>query len=253
MAVAALQEKGLRMTVSSKCWLGLHIPQIVIQLSIWDVLDKQVRSIKAPPQGSAANGLVPNTAAPLQRSCCVRASDISVWKNGYLHNIRPVVLMLWLIGVYRMVNLSHTCTVYAANSLSVRLFRYHIQAARPQGTWLLRGSQVHTSFGEPLYYSRIQRHPQLLRQRHTKGQFAHAHSVWSENKICDCWLKASWWQFLHTRPILRCQFNYRSSKTALIVQFGKLPVNLCPTLSAQSDLVQKQDGHLKWGQVPDDQ
>ena len=163
--------------------------------------DKQVRSIKAPNQQSAANGLVPNTAAPLQRSCCVRTAEIPVWKKDYLHNIGLVVLMLWLIGVCCMVNLSPTCTVYAAHSLSVHLFRFHIQAARPQGTWLLRGSQVHTSFGEPLYYSRIQRLPQLLRQRHTSGQLAHARSLWSENIIRDCWLKASWWQFLHTCPI----------------------------------------------------
>lgn len=54
-------------------------------------------------------------------------------------------------------------------NLRVCLFRYRIQAAHPQGSRLLRGSQVHTSFGEPLYYSRIQRLPQLLCQRHTKG------------------------------------------------------------------------------------
>lgn len=48
--------------------------------------------------------------------------------------------------------------------------RNRIQAALPQGSRLLRGSKVHTSSGEPLRYSRIQCHPQLLCQRHTKGQ-----------------------------------------------------------------------------------
>lgn len=111
----------------------------------------------------------------------------------------------------------------------VCLFRYRVQAAHPQGSRLLRGSQVHTSFGEPLYYSRIQRHPQLLCQRHTKGKW--------EKHYHDCLLNAA--LIITNDKYFPCYVHCWAFPRFVLFCHSLHTVTLSPALLAQSDLVQK--------------
>lgn len=75
-------------------------PDLNLIPQLWDVLDKEVRSIEATLQltelkASAANILVSGTAAHHQMSC------VSLLDLG---NIKKVVLMLWLVGAWQAPN-----------------------------------------------------------------------------------------------------------------------------------------------------
>ncbi|XP_060795918.1 pleckstrin homology domain-containing family S member 1-like isoform X2 [Neoarius graeffei] len=50
--------------------------------------------------GSVTNVLVPDTTEHLQRSCGVNRSELFWQHKGDLHNIKQLVLMLWLIDIY---------------------------------------------------------------------------------------------------------------------------------------------------------
>lgn len=73
------------------------------QSNFWDVLKKQVQfnPQRLHLSTSAANVLMPDTKAHLQRSWRIQAS-IVFRDAGDLHNDKHVVLMLWLIIVSQL-------------------------------------------------------------------------------------------------------------------------------------------------------
>ncbi|KAF7651016.1 hypothetical protein LDENG_00117370 [Lucifuga dentata] len=78
---------------------------------LWDVLEKQVRSMKAPPHNLqdlkdlllTSWCQIPSTPSEVLWSPCLNGSEPTA-ARGDLHNIRQVVLMLCLISVYVIIH-----------------------------------------------------------------------------------------------------------------------------------------------------
>ncbi|MCI4393629.1 hypothetical protein PGIGA_G00159810 [Pangasianodon gigas] len=67
---------------------------------LWDVLDKQVRSMEAPSHNiQDLKDLLLTTPSEVLWSPCLDGSELFWWYKGDLNNIRQVGLMLWLISV----------------------------------------------------------------------------------------------------------------------------------------------------------
>lgn len=95
-----------------------------------------------------------------------RKTALTSRKQVWLWMQRRQLWLAFVIQILCPVSIDNVCVMIHGLCLP----RYRLQAALLQGPRLLRGSKVHTSSCEPLRHCRIQRHPQLLSQRHTEGQ-----------------------------------------------------------------------------------